>query len=127
SRIRQGLNVESGLNDGVCVPLLIIFLTLAAAEEGAGDLDPVRVVLEEIGFGVVGGVAAGALGAWVLRWFVARGGWGGPGSRSPPSRPRCWPTRSPSRWGGAGSSPPSQPGSSLARWPVSGPSTALSL
>ena len=24
SRIRQGLNVESGLNDGVCVPLLII-------------------------------------------------------------------------------------------------------
>jgi len=73
SRIRQGLNVESGLNDGVCVPLLIIFLTLAAAEEGAGDLDPVRVVLEEIGFGAVGGVAAGALGAWVLRGLGARG------------------------------------------------------
>ena len=36
SRIRQGLNVESGLNDGVCVPLLIIFLTLAEAEEDAG-------------------------------------------------------------------------------------------
>ncbi|MGH3099604.1 MAG: cation:proton antiporter [Thermoleophilia bacterium] len=73
SRIRQGLNVESGLNDGVCVPLLIIFLTLAAAEEGAGDLDPVRVVLEEIGFGAVGGVATGALGAWVLRGLGARG------------------------------------------------------
>jgi sodium/hydrogen antiporter len=24
SRIRQGLNVESGLNDGICVPLLLI-------------------------------------------------------------------------------------------------------
>ena len=67
SRIRQGLNVESGLNDGVCVPLLIIFLTLAQAEEGVGDIEPVKVVLEEIGFGVVGGVVAGVLGAWVLR------------------------------------------------------------
>ena len=36
SRIRQGLNVESGLNDGLCVPLLAIFLTLAESEEGAG-------------------------------------------------------------------------------------------
>jgi NhaP-type Na+/H+ or K+/H+ antiporter len=73
SRIRQGLNVESGLNDGVCVPLLIIFLTIAQAEEGVGHVEPVRVVLEEIGFGVIGGVAAGALGAWVLRRFGGRG------------------------------------------------------
>jgi sodium/hydrogen antiporter len=73
SRIRQGLNVESGLNDGVCVPLLIIFLTIAQAEEGVGHVEPVRVILEEIGFGVAGGVIAGVLGAWVLRTFVARG------------------------------------------------------
>jgi sodium/hydrogen antiporter len=73
SRIRQGLNVESGLNDGVCVPLLIIFLTLAEAEEGAAHVEPLRVVAEEIGFGAVGGVVAGALGAWVLRGFAARG------------------------------------------------------
>jgi sodium/hydrogen antiporter len=73
SRIRQGLNVESGLNDGVCVPLLIIFLTIAAAEEGAGDLEPVLVVLEQIGFGAAGGIVAGALGALVLRSFGARG------------------------------------------------------
>jgi sodium/hydrogen antiporter len=73
SRIRQGLNVESGLNDGVCVPLLIIFLTIAEAEEGAVHLEPLRVILEEIGFGAVGGVAAGVLGAWVLRSFRARG------------------------------------------------------
>jgi len=73
SRIRQGLNVESGLNDGVCVPLLIIFLTIAQAEEGVGHVEPLRVVLEEIGFGVIGGVVAGGLGAWVLRRFAARG------------------------------------------------------
>jgi sodium/hydrogen antiporter len=73
SRIRQGLNVESGLNDGVCVPLLIIFLTIAQAEEGVGDIEPLKVVLEEIGFGTIGGVVAGVLGALVLRRFVARG------------------------------------------------------
>jgi NhaP-type Na+/H+ or K+/H+ antiporter len=73
SRIRQGLNVESGLNDGVCVPLLIIFLTIAQAEEGVGHVEPVRVILEEIGFGVIGGVAAGVLGAWVLRRYGGRG------------------------------------------------------
>jgi sodium/hydrogen antiporter len=73
SRIRLGLNVESGLNDGVCVPLLIIFLTLAEAEEGAAHVEPLRVILEEIGFGAAGGIAAGALGAWVLRGFAARG------------------------------------------------------
>ena len=73
SRIRQGLNVESGLNDGVCVPLLIIFLTLAVAEEDAAHTGPLRILLEEIGFGAVGGVVAGVLGAWVLRHAVARG------------------------------------------------------
>lgn len=73
SRIRQGLNVESGLNDGVCVPLLIIFLTIAQAEEGVAHIEPLKVVLEEIGFGALGGVAAGVLGALVLRRFAARG------------------------------------------------------
>ena len=73
SRIRQGLNVESGLNDGVCVPLLIIFLTIAEAEEGAAHVEPLRVIMEEIGFGAVAALAAGALGAWVLRGFAARG------------------------------------------------------
>ncbi len=33
SRIRQGLNVESGLNDGICVPLLLIALAVADIED----------------------------------------------------------------------------------------------
>jgi sodium/hydrogen antiporter len=61
------------LNDGVCVPLLIIFLTIAQAEEGVGHVEPVRVVVEEIGVGAAAGVVAGALGAWVLRMFTRRG------------------------------------------------------
>ena len=31
---REGLNVESGLNDGICVPILMIFLELATGDSG---------------------------------------------------------------------------------------------
>ena len=83
SRIRQGLNVESGLNDGLCVPLLLIALAFASAE-GGGDTEPVRLVLEEIGFGVVGGLVAGVTrgsrGADRSRARVDRGRVGAAGS-----------------------------------------------
>ena len=32
ARIRQGLNVESGLNDGICVPLLFAAVAVADVE-----------------------------------------------------------------------------------------------
>jgi sodium/hydrogen antiporter len=51
-----------------------VFLTIAQVEEGIGHVEPVKVVAEEIGFGAVGGVVAGALGALVLR-VCARRGW----------------------------------------------------
>jgi NhaP-type Na+/H+ or K+/H+ antiporter len=68
SRIRQGLNVESGLNDGICVPLL--FIAVAAADvhsELTGGRSAGTLVLEEIGYGILGGVAAGLLIAVILR------------------------------------------------------------
>jgi sodium/hydrogen antiporter len=68
SRIRQGLNVESGLNDGICVPLFFIALAVAEWDEGALTAHAaVHIVLEEIGYGLVAGVAAGVLGALALR------------------------------------------------------------
>jgi NhaP-type Na+/H+ or K+/H+ antiporter len=73
SRIRQGLNVESGLNDGICVPLF--FIALAVAEADAGSLtasSAAHLVLEEIGYGLVAGVAAGVLGALALRIATRR-------------------------------------------------------
>jgi NhaP-type Na+/H+ or K+/H+ antiporter len=74
SRVRQGLNVESGLNDGICVPLLLIAMAVAEAEAGAiGDGAAVRLVLEEIGYGCVGGVVAGLAAAFVVRLGVPRG------------------------------------------------------
>jgi sodium/hydrogen antiporter len=73
SRIRQGLNVESGLNDGICVPLFFIALALAEADEGTMTAHAAaHLVLEEIGYGLVAGAAAGVLGALALRVAARR-------------------------------------------------------
>ena len=67
SRIRQGLNVESGLNDGICVPLFFIALGIAEAEAGTiGDGAAARLVAEQIGYGIVAGAIAGAIAAAVV-------------------------------------------------------------
>jgi sodium/hydrogen antiporter len=67
-RVRQGLNVESGLNDGICVPLLFVAIALADVESSiTSGHSAVTVAAQEIGYGLLGGVAAGVLtGAIVL-------------------------------------------------------------
>jgi len=68
AEIRQGLNVESGLNDGLCVPVLVVALALAGTEAdrlSAGEAT--RVVAESIGYGVLMGAVAGLAGALVHR------------------------------------------------------------
>jgi sodium/hydrogen antiporter len=68
SRIRQGLNVESGLNDGICVPLLFIALAAADVESHvASGHRAITIVAKEIGYGIVGGAGAGLLLAAVVR------------------------------------------------------------
>jgi sodium/hydrogen antiporter len=65
--VRQSLNVESGLNDGICVPLFLVALAIAQAEEGAiGGGHAAQLVLEKIGYGAVLGVVAGAAAAAVV-------------------------------------------------------------
>ena len=66
-RIRQGLNVESGLNDGICVPLLFAAVAIADVKsEISGGRGPGALLLEEIGYGVLGGVLAGLLVAAIV-------------------------------------------------------------
>ena len=72
-RIRQSLNVEAGLNDGICVPLFLIALAIALAQDGAiGHGHAVQLVFEKIGYGVVMGVLAGVLAAAVVVHGTAR-------------------------------------------------------
>jgi NhaP-type Na+/H+ or K+/H+ antiporter len=81
TEIRQGLNVESGLNDGLCVPLL--FAAIAAADveshiaHGSGALS---LFAQEVGYGIVGGVVAG-IAVWAVVEVAARPGLLGPGWR----------------------------------------------
>src|SRR4051794_32966671 len=67
TRIRQGLNVESGLNDGICVPLLFAAVALADVESNISQgRSAVTLVIEEIGYGVLGGVAGGLVVAAIV-------------------------------------------------------------
>ena len=68
SRIRESLNLESGLNDGICVPILFIFIALAT--EGAQDKSIMlafQLVAEEIGIGLAVGFGVTALGIVLLK------------------------------------------------------------
>src|SRR5215204_4246328 len=73
-RVRQALNVEAGLNDGLSVPFLALFLTLAEAEmEHLSASVWIRFTLEQIGFGALVGVGVGLVGGWLVRWASQRG------------------------------------------------------
>jgi NhaP-type Na+/H+ or K+/H+ antiporter len=67
--VRQGLNVESGLNDGICVPVLFVFLAMALGK--AGEAGPwtlaLRLVAEEIGIGLAVGVILTLLATELLK------------------------------------------------------------
>lgn len=71
--IREGLNVESGLNDGICVPILFTFLVLAGGAEGGTGGIALRLVAEEIGIGLAVGVGLSVAGRQAIAAAAARG------------------------------------------------------
>lgn len=74
ARVRQALNVESGLNDGICVPLLFIALAVAEADSGTASAGSAfRLVAEAIGYGVLGGAVAGVVGVVLIGAALRRG------------------------------------------------------
>jgi NhaP-type Na+/H+ or K+/H+ antiporter len=68
-RIREGLNAESGLNDGLCVPIIFTFLALAVATEGevdGGNL-ALGLVARELGIGLLVGLGLTAIAGLVVQ------------------------------------------------------------
>jgi sodium/hydrogen antiporter len=65
-RIRQALNVEAGLNDGLSVPFLLFFIALAAAGTEGRSASLVRFIVEQLGYGALVGVGIGLIGGWLL-------------------------------------------------------------
>ena len=72
--VRQALNVEAGLNDGLSVPFLLFFMAIAAAKIEGGAASLLQFIVEQLGLGVIVGVAVGLIGGWLLR-TAARRGW----------------------------------------------------
>ena len=63
--IRQALNVEVGLNDGLSVPFLLFLIALAAAKTEGGAASFMQFIVEQPGYGVL---ADGGIGLVV--WGV---------------------------------------------------------
>jgi NhaP-type Na+/H+ or K+/H+ antiporter len=68
-RIRQALNVESGLNDGIALPFFLVFVETAQAVESSLDVSQlVTEVVRQLGVAIVVGAIIGFGGARIIRW-----------------------------------------------------------
>ncbi len=75
SGVRDELNLESGLNDGIATPIFTFFLAEAVNDLGGSGQAPAAALWGLLG-GAVGGFAIGLVGARLLRLATSRG-WAG--------------------------------------------------
>lgn len=73
-RVRQAINVESGLNDGFALPAVLLFAALASSGQGGGTAaDWLQFALLQITLGPVVGIVFGFVGARLLDEAMERG------------------------------------------------------
>lgn len=72
-KIREALNVEAGLNDGLCVPFLLFFMALAGHATPGSDPRLGRYIVEQLGYGALVGGGIGLVGGWLLGAANRRG------------------------------------------------------
>ncbi|MGA0334079.1 MAG: cation:proton antiporter [Kiritimatiellia bacterium] len=64
--ISEALNVESGLNDGICVPVMVALLSLSGSPASASGWPILLLLLQKVGIGIVVGAGLAFLGErWV--------------------------------------------------------------
>ncbi|MHC4222003.1 MAG: cation:proton antiporter, partial [Planctomycetota bacterium] len=75
TQIREGLNIESGLNDGLCVPILFVFIALAIGSgiEGGSTMLALEHLAGELGIGLAVGLGLTAVGTRAMRWCRDKG------------------------------------------------------
>ncbi len=85
ARLREALSVESGLNDGLCVPVLFLFIALATAGDGEGSVIGIATGLfaQELGIGIAVGLGVTLVGSLLYRKAILLG-WLPPDSRQMP-------------------------------------------
>ena len=67
SRIRRVLNVESGLNDGIATPIVLVAIAGVAADEGIGGVHGPGHALVALLVGLLVGVLVGGAGGVLIR------------------------------------------------------------
>ena len=72
SRTRRLITVESGLNDGIATPVVMLALAGAASAEGLAHAPGLAEAAAELAIGTVVGAVAGGAGGWLLRWARRR-------------------------------------------------------
>ena len=74
-RVRQALNVESGLNDGLAVPFFLVFVDISLAQLSSGAVSAVvSRAADQIGWGLIAGIGAAVVGGLLVR-TADRHGW----------------------------------------------------
>ena len=65
-RIRQSLNVEAGVNDGLSVPFMMFFIALALGTADGTGVVLTKFLKEQLGYGTFVGLGIGLSGGWLL-------------------------------------------------------------
>lgn len=75
ARIRQALNIEGGLDDGITLPILLVLISLAISKEvGLGEGAVLTFTVGHIVFGILVGALSGYLGARYINLGL-KSGW----------------------------------------------------
>ncbi len=72
-RVRRMLNVESGLNDGLCTPFVLFAIAALAGEEGLKPVQSIWAAMGDLAVGVLVGAVVGAGAGRLLGWSRAHG------------------------------------------------------
>lgn len=71
-RIRQSLNVESGLNDGIALPIILILVALTSMQSAQGIPHWISFSLLQLILGPLTGVFVGFIGGKLIQYAVKR-------------------------------------------------------
>ncbi len=72
-KVRSALNVESGLNDGIATPVVLVAVAGTAVDEGITGIEGPGLAVLSLIVGVAVGAVVGALGAWCTKRARERG------------------------------------------------------
>jgi len=70
--IRQAINIESGLNDGICLPILLLFFSLAEETTDSDAAYWFKFASQQIVFGTAIGIAVGYFGIKLITYSLRK-------------------------------------------------------